>query len=121
MCLGGASRNRRGGVGLSLEKAESWDFEQPEVRQPVKASRVVVSVAFQHDDLDPVLECASRSGKKISEFIREAAMEKATGRGALVFDSGSKGVVWFSKLRPNITRTSGPSVELEGEEATTHG
>ena len=34
-----------------LENAESWDFDNPEVREPVKSSRVVVSVAFARQDM----------------------------------------------------------------------
>lgn len=104
-----------------LEKAESWDFEQPEVREPVKASRVVVSVAFRRDDFVPVSECAERLGKKISEFIREAAIEKATGRGAgvLVYSSGTGTQLWIEHM-PTITRVFGPSVDLENVAATTH-
>ena len=106
-----------------LEKAESWDFEQPEVREPVKASRVVVSVAFRRDDFVPVSECAERSGKRISEFIREAAIEKATGRGAgvLVYGSGSTGTLWWIEHMPTITRVFGSSVEPEKVAATTYG
>jgi len=105
-----------------LEKAEFWDFEQPEVREPVKASRVVVSVAFRRDDFVPVSECAERSGKKISEFIREAAIEKATGRGAwvLIYGGGNAGTLWSAEHVSPITRAFGPSVEREEVAATTH-
>ena len=107
-----------------LEKAESWDFEQPEVREPVKASRVVVSVAFRRYDFVPVSECAERLGKKISEFIREAAIEKAKGRGAgtLVYGSGSTGTLWSTEHMPTITRIFGAPVDHpEKVAATTHG
>ena len=99
-------RNPRGKTLVRLEKAESWDSGQPEVREPVKASRVVVSVAFRRNALVPVLECAERLGKKLSEFIREAAIEKATGRGTLVYASGSTGTLWSFENMPTTTRAS---------------
>jgi hypothetical protein len=106
-----------------LENSESWDYERPEVREPVKASRVVVSVAFQRDVYARVSEYAEHTGKKISEFIREAAIEKATGKGggALVYGSGSLGTLWWGEQMPNITRVSGSPVEYpEKVAATTH-
>ncbi|MBI2919437.1 MAG: hypothetical protein HYY01_15800 [Chloroflexi bacterium] len=107
-----------------LEKPESWDFEQPEIRGPVKASRVVISVAFRRDDFDQVSKYAERVGKRVSEFIREAAIEKATGRGTgtLVYASGSTGTLWAIEQMPTISRVSGSQVEQpEKEPATTHG
>ncbi|MFQ5874805.1 MAG: hypothetical protein ACE5JL_13560 [Dehalococcoidia bacterium] len=96
-----------------LEKAETWDFERPEVREPVKTSRVVVSVAFQRDDLARVSEYAKQIGKKTSEFIREAAIEKAIGRGAgtLVYGSGSAGSLWWIEQMPANTLALGSRVE----------
>jgi len=104
-----------------LEKAETWDFEQPEVRKPVKASRVVVSVAFQRDDLARVSEYAERIGKRTSEFIREATIEKALGRGAgtLVFGSGSAGSLWWIEQMPTITLAFGSWVEHPEETPAT--
>ncbi len=90
-----------------LENTESWDFDDPEVREPVKPSRVVVSVAFRRQDLDKVSECAERLGKKTSEFIREAAIDKATSRGGgtLVYASGSIGSQWWTDQMPATTLT----------------
>lgn len=91
-----------------LELEESWDYEQPEVRGPVKASRVVVSVAFRRDDFEPVSRHAERMGKKISEFIREAAIETAGGRGGhiLMFSSGNGFTLWGTPMMPSDTRVS---------------
>jgi hypothetical protein len=90
-----------------LENTESWDFDDPEVREPVKPSRVVVSVAFRRQDLDEVSECAERLGKRTSEFIREAAIDKATSRGGgtLVYASGSIGSQWWTDQMPATTLT----------------
>ena len=106
-----------------LEKRESWDFTGAEVGHPVKASRVVVSVAFRRYDFALVSEYAERVRKKTSEFIREAAIEKAGGQGAgmLVYVSGSIGTSWWTEQMPAITRTLGLLVEQpEMEPATTY-
>ena len=106
-----------------LEEAETWDLAKPEVRKPVKASRVVVSVAFKRDDFIRVTEYAERIGKKTSAFVREAAMERVGGRGSWIFvhGSGSTGTVWLSEQVPTITRVSGLPVEhSEKVASTTH-
>ena len=95
-----------------LEGQEVWDFERPEVREPIKAPRVVASVAFRRDDFERVFLYAQRIGKRTSEFIREAAIEKATGSsaGTLVYLSGSTGTLWLTKMLP-VTDVFGSPVE----------
>ncbi|MBI2303672.1 MAG: hypothetical protein HYU86_02865 [Chloroflexi bacterium] len=105
-----------------LEKAETWDFEQPEVREPVKAPRVVVSVAFRREDFAQVSEYAERVGKRISQFIREVAIEKATGRDVGISvhtpSSSTTGKLWW--IAPQtITRVSGRTAELPEKAAAT--
>jgi hypothetical protein len=108
-----------------LENAETWDFEQPTAREPVKSSRVVVSVAFPREDFVRVSTCAEQAGKKVSEFIREAAIERAAGQreSTLVHGSGSVGTTWWADRTP-ITRvvayvlSAMPPTE---ESATTYG
>jgi hypothetical protein len=111
--------------GGELEMAETWDFEQPIVREPVKVSRVVVSVAFRREDFARVSAYAEQVGKKVSEFIREAAIEQAAGQrtSTLVHGSGSAGTTWWADRTP-ITRVNiyGLSVKpLMEETATTYG
>ena len=60
-----------------LENPEHWDYERGEKRPGVKGARAVVSVAFGREDFDRVVACAEHLGKKTSEFIREAAVDKA--------------------------------------------
>jgi hypothetical protein len=88
-----------------LEKIENWDFDNPELREPVKAPRVVVSVAFSHENFKKVSQYAEQLGKKTSEFIREASLEKATSRGIeiMISDFGSTGSLWFEKNLPSST------------------
>lgn len=101
-----------------LENPENWDFEQPETRAPVKPSRVVVSVAFQRDDFTMVSEYAERVGKKTSEFIREAAIEKASGKITVkaVFVGGvGPGQLFSRGYLPTFTIASAQQVEHSEE------
>ncbi|MBI4287627.1 MAG: hypothetical protein HY671_04250 [Chloroflexi bacterium] len=106
-----------------LESSENWDYDHPVVREPVKASRVVVSVAFQRLDFNRVAQAAERSGKKVSEFIREAALEKASGSRAasIEYSSGSTGAVWLVERMPSTTQVAASLIkEFERGTATTH-
>jgi len=106
----------------ALENPESWDYDNAQARGPVKSPRVVVSVAFPHEDFVTVSECAERSGKKTSEFIREAALEKAKARGPeiTVYDFGSTGSLWFESSLPSSTRVYTKINEQVHESAVTH-
>lgn len=106
---------------LELEKPETWDFERPEVREPVRSSRVVVSVAFRRGDFELVFGHAKRIGKKTSEFVREAAIEAATGGAAasLTYGSGSAGASWWAAQMPSVTVALGAPVEDPGRLAAT--
>ncbi len=55
----------------------SWD-DDPEVRQPVKKPRAVVSVAFPSADFELVAAKARENGVTVSGYIREAAVAQAT-------------------------------------------
>ena len=59
-----------------LEDPEQWDWEHAEVHLPVKSPRVVLSVAFPSQHFEIVARCAEQMGKKLSEFVREAALER---------------------------------------------
>ena len=89
-----------------LENPERWDYDNLETREPVKSPRVVVSVAFPREDFLSVSQCAERLGKKTSEYIREAVLEKAKNRGLeiMVYDFGSTGSLWFERNLPSSTR-----------------
>jgi len=97
-----------------LDKLETWDASQMEVRQPKKPSRVVFSVAFSRDDFDRISKLAELSGKKTSEFIRDAVMEKTLKQGEFVhtiFGYGSLGTMWSTDQIPPITLVSGLKIE----------
>lgn len=93
-------------IDRELENSDNWDYERPIVREPVKAPRVVVSVAFHRPDFARVSQAAERSGMKTSEFIREAAIEKATGQGGatVIYFSGTPGAEYFNQQMRSYTR-----------------
>ncbi len=59
-----------------LESPEQWDLEHAELHPPVKNARVILSVAFPSQHFQIVARCAEQMGKKLSEFVREAALER---------------------------------------------
>ena len=63
----------------ALEDPEEWDLEGAERRTPTGSGRAVVSVAFLSEDFAAVAEAARQHGLRMSQFIREAAIEKAAG------------------------------------------
>jgi hypothetical protein len=73
-----------------LERLDTWDVDKAEVKQPVKPSRVVFSVAFHRDDFERVSKHASLLGKKTSQFIREAAIRETLPKSdpTLLFSHG---------------------------------
>ena len=89
-----------------LENPEGWDYDHLEVRGPVKSPRVVVSVSFPSDGFAAVSQYAERLGKKTSEFIREAALQKVKTPDLkiMVHDFGSTGPLWFDENLPSVTR-----------------
>ncbi len=78
-----------------MENAETWDLENAEVRPPVSGRRSVVSVAFPPADLSRVARAARAKGLKLSEFIREAAIEKASPEGSAAF---SQAIFWVDSV-----------------------
>jgi len=62
----------------ALQEPAAWDDDSAEILPPVKAPRAIVSVAFARPDFERVAEYARRHGMKTSEFIRAAALERAT-------------------------------------------
>jgi len=101
-----------------LENPENWDYQHLETREPVKSPRVVVSVAFRHDDFITVSKYAELVGKKTSEFIREAALENATGRTSktTIYTFGNKGSLWSISDLPSNTRVSTSEIEWRTNE-----
>jgi hypothetical protein len=61
-----------------LEDPTTWDYEGAERRPGVDAPRATIAVTFGSDDLELVERCAERLGMRMSEFIRQAAVERAS-------------------------------------------
>ncbi|TAK21217.1 MAG: ribbon-helix-helix protein, CopG family [Chloroflexota bacterium] len=59
------------------QSAEGWDPGGAERRPAVKGARVIVSVAFSREYLELIAACAEQLGKSTSEFIRDAALDRA--------------------------------------------
>ncbi len=95
-----------------LENSENWDFEHAEMTEPPKSPRTIVSVAFKNDDFKIVSKSANGLGKKISEFIREAALDKATGRSSsITFHTfASSGTLWCADNLPSSTLVRTPEI-----------
>jgi hypothetical protein len=96
-----------------LERLDTWDVDKAEVKQPVKPSRVVFSVAFHQDEFERVSKHALLLGKKTSQFIREAAIEKTLQESdpvLFLISSFSLDASWFADPQP-ITMVSGNQIE----------
>lgn len=89
-----------------LENVEQWDLENAEMHAPAKSARVVVSVSFPRSTFDRVAQRAEQLGLRTSEFIREAAIEKAASPEPAQVISFSGTLT--GGLVINGARTSGP-------------
>jgi len=65
-----------------LQDEHAWDFEAGEAQRASRGRRSVVSVGFKPEEFRAVNEAARRHHQPLSQFIREAALEKATDRSA---------------------------------------
>jgi hypothetical protein len=77
-----------------LERGDAWEDEPFMVQQPRKPGRAVVSVALAREDFALVARIARENGMKTSEFIREAALDRARGTES-------------SRFVPEVTITNG--------------
>lgn len=104
-----------------LERAATWDYQQAEVKQPMKNPRAVVSVALSHDDFSRISAHAQRAGKKTSQFIREAALEKVAGtcKPSVAYVVDSTGILWVPGQMHTISQVSGSQVEQPDETLAT--
>lgn len=92
-----------------LEQPDNWDYDNAERRRPVRGARAVVSVAFSRADFEQVAAAAEHVGQRTSEFIRQAAMERAnklTGSATLTYSGGSGWTVTTHRPLP-VSRVSG--------------
>ena len=60
------------------EDSQNWDMNKPTKSGPIKNRRTVVSVSFPSSDFQVVAAAANEAGLTTSQFIREAALAKAS-------------------------------------------
>ena len=65
-----------------LQDPESWAWDTAVVMPPVPDAGAVVAVRFAGEDFKRIAREAEAAGMRLTEFIRQGALEKAA-RGAL--------------------------------------
>src|SRR2546430_1702203 len=60
-----------------LQDEDEWDFEAAETQQAPRNRRAIVSVGFRPDDFALVAAAARSKDQPVSQFIREAAVNRA--------------------------------------------
>lgn len=86
-----------------LNAARSWDVDNPERSGPVRNRRTVVSVSLPGDVFQVVAAAAQEAGLSTSQFIREAAVSKASPayvEADLSWAGSSGSVVSYVNPRP---------------------
>jgi predicted DNA binding CopG/RHH family protein len=63
-----------------LQDPSQWDFENAQELPAERRARAVVSVALSRSDLMVISQAARDSGMKLSQYIREAALQAAMPR-----------------------------------------
>jgi hypothetical protein len=61
-----------------LQSADAWDWETSEAVTEPGRGDAVVQVRFSGDEFDPVDRAAEQLGVSVIQFIREAAIARAT-------------------------------------------
>ena len=68
------------------DKHEEWDYENAEVKPGRKNPSAVYSVRFPKAEITAIRAAAKAAGMTPSEFIREAAREKAERRAPVTHE-----------------------------------
>jgi hypothetical protein len=96
-----------------LESEDNWDFQAGEVRPPVRGRRVVISVSVRPEEFAKIARSARRAGMKVSEFMRQSAVEKSRVEpGEFVLTGASVsgvGTIVIDMKPSDITRSSNPA------------
>ena len=92
-----------------LMRPENWE-EHGVVHEGQRLTSVVYSVRFGRDEIELVREAAAKLHKKTSEFIREAAVDRAlASRGSLGAIALGGGTVFASEACG--TRNDAPALK----------
>ena len=105
-----------------IEDARNWDMDNPERSGPVRNRRTVVSVSLPSDVFQVVAAAAAEAGLSTSQFLREAAVAKASPawvEADLSWAGSSGSVVSYVSPRPTtVARTAdGPLKRFIAENA----
>ena len=105
-----------------LEDSRSWHSDSPEKSGLVRNRRTVVSVSFPSGDFQVVAAAAHEAGLSTSQFIREAAMAKASPahpEAGISWAGGTASVVIHIPLRRTtlVANTREPKVEYTAKGA----
>jgi uncharacterized protein (DUF1778 family) len=65
-----------------LQNYDEWDVEAGERQRAPRGNRAIVSVGFKTADFTLVSEAAEKRDQPLSQFIREAALDRARERDA---------------------------------------
>ena len=68
-----------------LHDPETWEDGEEQEPRPGRAPRAIVSVAFSRDDFERVADFAQSNNMKISEMIRNAALERVSDQMRTVY------------------------------------
>lgn len=68
--------NTNVGNNTNVDNNTNWDYEHPVIKPPVHSSRVVVSVSLNRQEYDEISRYAEMTGKKVSTFLKEAALRE---------------------------------------------
>ena len=63
-----------------LEDPDHWDWEHVERVTPSKSAGAVVAIRFSSEEFAEVDAGAERSGRKLTQFILEAALTRARAK-----------------------------------------
>ena len=68
-----------------LQNEDEWDFEHAERARAPRSRRAIVSVGFRPTEFAVVAAAAERRDQPVSQFIRQAALDRARGHAAETF------------------------------------
>ncbi len=127
-------RKSQNQVEAELQDPASWDAGRGFEQTGNPSRRAVVSVPFGREDFSAVAQAARREGMRTSEFIREAAIEKARGprrRARITNVAGGQGLIIYADAtglnpiaanpggRVQAVSTFGPRIRINEELAAT--
>lgn len=84
--------------GTTLQDEDEWDFGAAVRQRPPRGRRAVVSVGFKTEDFSRVAAAARQRDVPVSQFIRQAALDRARRQPTGVGDGRCIAVVASQKV-----------------------